>query len=253
MIIVTSLNPHNASIERQLAALQSWENAGFKAVSLNFNNEYEKISQKYGKLIQIMQIRRACSGSPRKKLVALADLIETSYEMNESKIALVLNADIVLRSPALIKTKTGPDDLIMIPRWDISCFPPTETPRQDPWGFDGVLLGSNLRNKFVNRSFGLGLPWWDYWIPFRGIYLGYRPKIIRSCLALHVSHQEKWDERDRARLAKEIWREIGVSIWKRFWRRHFGEKHERKYYGYHNHLAGYIREIIEKNSDKIAC
>jgi len=88
------------------------------------------------------------------------------------------------------------------------------------------------------------LPWWDYWIPFRAIHLGFRILEPKDPLARHVRHPEKWGEKDRARLAAEVWREVGVGPLLRLWRKYFGPKASRKHYGYHNHLAGLVRETV---------
>ncbi len=132
----------------------------------------------------------------------------------------------------------------MIPRWQMNRPGEFANAEMDPWGYDGVFLGPEMQGVFRNRAFGLGLPWWDYWIPFRALCLGHPVRILRKPMAFHEIHEEQWNEEDRARLAGEIWREVDVSPAKRFWRKHFGPKKERRIYGYHNHLAGHVREKL---------
>jgi len=230
--------------ERQKTALESWERAGFLGVSLNLVNEVETIRQKYGEFVKVVGVTEACRGRNKRPLVAVADLIETSFARNEGKFSLVLNADILLAENAGTTFSQEPRGVTMIPRWQIDCYESRGEMEKDPWGYDGVLLGSELRGVFLNRYFGLGLPWWDYWIPFRALHLGHRIKILQEPLAFHMRHQERWNEIDRARLAGEVWKEVGVPPWKRLWRKHFGPRQERKIYGYHNHLAGYIRSML---------
>jgi len=246
--ILTSVSPQLAAEERQTAGLKSWEGAGFHGVSLNLPKEVETIRQRYGQFVEVVCVDQACRGRNKRPLVAVADLIETSFARNEGKFSLVLNADILLAENAGTTLSQEPRGVTMIPRWQIDHYESRgkmEKMERDPWGYDGVHLGPELRGVFLNRYFGLGLPWWDYWIPFRAIHLGHRIKILQEPLAFHVRHQELWDEKDRARLAGEMWKEVGVPPWKRLFREHFGLKGERKIYGYHNHLAGHIREAIQ--------
>ena len=187
--------------ERQKTALESWERAGFLGVSLNLVNEVETIRQKYGEFVKVVGVTEACRGRNKRPLVAVADLIETSFARNEGKFSLVLNADILLAENAGTTLSQEPRGVTMIPRWQIDHYESRGKMEKDPWGYDGVLMGPELRGVFLNRYFGLGLPWWDYWIPFRAIHLGHLIKILQEPLAFHVRHQERWNEKDRARLA----------------------------------------------------
>lgn len=220
--------------------------AGFRPVSLNFAEEMDGVRTCYNKFAEIVESKQPCSGAKKRKLVAVADLIEVSYGKNRGAFSLVLNADIILDPSAGDSLADEAGGVTMIPRWLVNACNQREGAEKDPWGYDGVRLGPELRGVFTNRSFGLGLPWWDYWIPFRALHLGHAVRILSPPLAFHVRHEEQWDEKDRARLAGEVWREVGVPPWKRLWRKHFGPRKERKIYGYHNHLAGHVRDHIQK-------
>jgi hypothetical protein len=198
--------------------------------------------------VEVVGVSEACRGGNKRPLVAVADLIETSFARNEGKFSLVLNADILLAQSAGNHLSQKSKGVTIVPRWQIDRYESKGEMgkmERDPWGYDGVLLGPELRGVFLNRYFGLGLPWWDYWIPFRALHLGHRVQVLQEPLAFHVRHQELWNEKDRARLAGEMWKEVGVPPWKRIFRKNFGLKRERKNYGFHNHLAGHIREAIE--------
>ena len=228
--------------------MESWKRAGFLGVSLNLVDEVETIRKQYGEFVEVVGMTEACRGRNKRPLVAVADLIETSFARNEGKFSLVLNADILLAENAGTTFSQEPRGVTMIPRWQIDRYVSggeMEKMKKDPWGYDGVILGPELRGVFLNRYFGLGLPWWDYWIPFRALHLGHRVQVLQEPLAFHVRHQELWDEKNRARLAGEMWKEVDVPPWKRIWRKHFGPKPERKFYGYHNHLAGLVRKKIQ--------
>jgi len=178
--------------------------------------------------------------------VPIVDLIEASFAHGNGRQAFVLNSDILLTGNLMQFTSEPFSGVLLLPRWGIDRFPEPSKRELNPWGWDGIILGSDLRKKYNNPRFAMGLPWWDYWIPFRAIHLGAEVKILEGKLALHVDHPEKWDEEDRAALAGEMWREVGIGPLRRLWLRHLGPKRERKIYGYHNHLAGHVREMIKK-------
>jgi len=248
--ILTSLHPRPEAEKRQKEALTSWVQAGFRPVSLNFSEEMDEVRACYNELAEIVESKQPCSGAKKRKLVAVTDLIEVSYGKNRGAFSLVLNADIILDPSARDCLVDQAGGVTMIPRWLVDVSHQGKRAEKDPWGYDGVRLGPELRGVFTNRAFGLGLPWWDYWIPFRALHLGHSVRILNEPLAFHVRHEERWDEQDRARLAGEVWREVGVPPWKRLWRKHLGPRHERKNYGYHNHLAGFVRSEVEQSISK---
>jgi len=244
MFVLTSLSPAAEAQKRQKDALASWKKAGFKGVSLNFSEECAEIWRNYPELADVGTARHRCFGEKGRPHVAMAELIERSFVQNNGQFSFVLNADIVL-SPQFGPQLFGPpQEITMIPRWEHPLPRDSGAPEKDPWGYDGTWLGPSLRGIFTNRTFGMGLPWWDYWIPFRGLHLGFALRVLEKPMAFHARHPKRWTEKDQGRMARQIWREAGVSPWRQFWRRHFGSKHERKYYGYHNHLAGFIRQRI---------
>ena len=242
LTIATSLSPAPEAREAQKTALQSWRKAGFQSLSLNFPEEVENLKREYGGLVKILPAKRSSPHAGRRRLVPVADLLEASFQAGPGP-AFLLNADIHL-TPGAVRLGESPGDAaVILPRWEIETTN-SERAEKNPWGWDGVVLGKKLKDKFTNPGFGLGLPWWDYWIPFRAIHLGFRILEPKDPLARHVRHPEKWGEKDRARLAAEVWREVGVGPLLRLWRKHFGPKASRKHYGYHNHLAGLVRETV---------
>lgn len=251
MVVLTSLSPQKNCRERQQAALESWRKSGLQPVSLNFPEEKGAIEAAYSCLVKVKVIFKTCTGTRCRRLVAVADLIETSFDLNRGDAALVLNADIILGTEGLTEMGLPREGVTMIPRWQIDRPGEVAHAEMDSWGYDGVGLGPEMRGIFRNRAFGLGLPWWDYWIPFRALYFNHQVRILREPLAFHVRHEERWNEDDRARLAGEVWREVGVPPWKRLWRKHLGPKGERRFYGYHNHLAGYVRARIRKSQSSL--
>jgi len=240
--ISTSLSPAPEAQEVQKTALQSWRKAGFQILSLNFPSEIEDLKTQYGNLAEFATATRSSRYAGPRRLLPVADLVEAAFRASPGP-ALVLNADIHLTPEASRLAQCPEDAVVILPRWEVETLDSNQA-EKNPWGWDGVVIGNQLKEKFTNPAFGLGLPWWDYWIPFRALHLGFRVLEPSDPLARHVRHAEKWDEKDRAVLAAEVWKEVGVGPLRRFWLRHLGPKASRKHYGYHNHLAGLIRETV---------
>jgi len=240
--ISTSLSPAPEAQEVQKTALQSWRKAGFQILSLNFPSEIEDLKTQYGNLAEFATATRSSRYAGPRRLVPVADLVKAVFRASPGP-ALVLNADIHLTPEASRLAQCPEDAVVILPRWEVETLDSNQA-EKNPWGWDGVVIGNQLKEKFTNPAFGLGLPWWDYWIPFRALHLGFRVLEPSDPLARHVRHAEKWDEKDRAVLAAEVWKEVGVGPLRRFWLRHLGPKASRKHYGYHNHLAGLIRETV---------
>jgi len=240
--IATSLSPAPASREIQKSALESWRAAGFRSVSLNFPDEIEGLKKDFGSLTEFRPAGRSSKFAGSRKLVPVADLLEASFEAGEGP-AFILNADIHLSKESSRLSRCQANAVVLLPRWEVDAVSAKDA-EKNPWGWDGVLVGRSLRGRFSNPSFGLGLPWWDYWIPFRALYLKADLFEPGERLATHVRHPEKWNERDREAMTPEMWREVGVGTMRRFWMKNLGPKATRKHYGYHNHLAGLIREKV---------
>lgn len=225
-----------------MEALISWVRHGFRVCSLNPPAEIPALAS----FVSICELV-SCAVCPRdaqgRALVPVAKLLELSFERNQNGEAWLLNSDLILNGGAEVVGPVGDSDVILIPRWDLD--PAHQESVANPWGWDGVALGKSLRGVFTNPGFTLGSPWWDYWVPFRALSRGFTVHRLTRRWAIHPVHPERWGERDRSRLAGQMWAEAGVGFLRRLWLRHFGPKKERKIYGYHNHLAGHIRQLVE--------
>jgi len=250
--LCTSLSPRKEARSAQTLAVESWRARGWRVISLNRQEEAEVLRHDYAALAEIRTCGRSTPGKSRA-LVPVAELIQLGLAETQGQYAVILNADIQLVHPCPAKElllRAGPG-LTMIRRWEVGGPGDPWEGVPNPWGWDGAVIRGALANGFRNPKFLLGLPWWDYWLPGKALHLGWPVRCWEGRIALHPRHPELWSEHDRATLATEILREIGVGPWRRIWRRFLGPKALRKIYGYHNHLAGHVRTWVNTRAEKV--
>jgi len=239
--LCTSLSPQRERQTVQMEALISWVRHGFAVCSLNAPAEIAVLAD-FGSVCELVPFMPGPRDAQGRALVPVAKLLELSFDRNQGNQAWLLNSDLILDGGPEVIGPVGESDVVLIPRWDLDTG--NRSAVSNPWGWDGVVLGKNLRGLFTNPRFMLGTPWWDYWVPFRALSRGFAVHCLVRRWAVHPVHPERWNERDRRRLAGQMWAEAGVGPLRRLWLRHFGPKKERKLYGYHNHLAGHIRDLV---------
>ena len=250
--LCTSLSPREGARSAQNLALESWRARGWRVISVNRQEEAEILRQNYASLAEIRTFGRSTPEKGRA-LVPVAELIRLGLKENHGQYAVILNADIQLAhsGPAEeLLPRAGPG-LTMIRRWEVGGPGDPAEGVPNPWGWDGAVIRAALADVFRNPKFLLGLPWWDYWLPSKALHLGFPVRCWEGRIALHPRHPELWSEHDRAILGAEILREIGVGPWRRIWRRFLGPKAMRKIYGYHNHLAGHVRTLVNTRAEKM--
>lgn len=246
--VCTSLSPSSGAQPAQLAALQSWQAAGLRPVSLNPEEEIPDLRRDYGNLCEFRVAHRTGQTPGGRRLIPVADLLLLAARLDGDRRCFVLNADLQLAagvSAARLLEETG-HAVGMIRRITIDPGRPGDPGKPDPYGWDGVVLGPDLAGHFTCPRFLLGQPWWDYWIPTRALHLKIPLILWEGRVALHPRHEEVWNEDERARLTPAVLSEMGRGPLACAWRRWFGPKAERKIYRHPNHLAGYIRERVAR-------
>lgn len=247
--VCTSLSPSPRAQPGQLAALQSWQAAGLRTVSLNPAEEIPGLRRDYGNLCEFRSAHRTGRTLGGRRLIPVADLLLLSARLGGNRRSLVLNADLQLATGVTavrLLEETG-DAVGMIRRITVDPARSGDPGQPDPYGWDGVVLGPDLAARFTSPRFLLGQPWWDYWVPIRAIHLNIPLVLWEGRVALHPRHEEVWNEEERARLAPAVLSEMGRGPLARGWRRWFGPKPERKIYRHPNHLAGYIRDQVARS------
>ena len=181
-----------------------------------------------------------------RKLATVAECLQVSDRLNGGSGALVLNADLFLgpEFPAALSEALASNGPVLFTRWEIAHWPETSGARPNEFGWDGVWIPHALLRHFQSPRLALGLPWWDYWIPYKALRLGFPLTVVSRKVCFHETHPEVWQEREQRELCGAVWKDLGYVPLRRKLHHLFAPKSERKIYGYWNHLSGEIRRRI---------
>jgi len=190
--IVTSIAPKG--IEKQKRAIQSWLDLGFEVLSLNIQKEIDLLQPEFP---GVTFVRAPRDGSRRagRPYVYIDDMLSVLAKTGHQVVGIV-NSDIVLRAqPSL------PDYLAQEAR---GCFlygsrididqPDDGAGRVYHRGFDIFFFDRSVIGKIPSTDFMLGIPWWDYWLPFAPLLHNITVKRIETPLAYHVWHETNYSD-----------------------------------------------------------
>src|SRR5262249_26327648 len=126
----------------------------------------------------------------------IADLLH-ALALQPEKVAGIINSDIYLpyehNWPDTILAAIGRNAVLMGQRADIDSLSDLQ-PRIYEEGFDFFFFEKNTDLPDLNRSFAMGLPWWDYWLPIAFAMRGLEIKLLAGPKALHLLHPAAWNE-----------------------------------------------------------
>jgi hypothetical protein len=128
-----------------------------------------------------------------KPLVYVADIL-TWFKEKGPRICGIINSDILLDPPgdlAAFARDEGQGSLIIGTRVEINS-PEQRQGKRNLWGFDLFFFDRALIDVFIDHKFCLGMPFWDYWMPFTAALHGLPLKQIETDLAFHMAHEEAW-------------------------------------------------------------
>lgn len=198
--VATSLVP-NRDHDLQSAAVASWKQLGFSVASLNAPQEASDVQRQFPD-VAVITAQRTAAKAAGKPLPLIADMLQAAHENAPTASVIgILNADIILRplpdlAPALLREASRAT--VMLPRVDVATlkaatsFAPTGHETYSV-GYDGVFMPPALRAAIPESLFCIGMPFWDYWLPLMTLLQGHALKSIASPVALHITHQTRWD------------------------------------------------------------
>ncbi|NKB43418.1 MAG: hypothetical protein GKS03_03980 [Alphaproteobacteria bacterium] len=201
LVLATSLAPTD---ERgvQHAAIQSWLDLGISVVAVNVAQEIDALQPSYPD-IHFEPASRTAEQHAKRPVPYIYDLLQTAKAHSQSGDTIgIINADIFLRPsndlvPFLSAEAAG--SVILGPRVDVSdkgVFESYQSESEPTFsiGYDYFLMSRDLVDDFKDSPFAMGMPFWDYWLPLTA-YLNGRPlKTLESPIALHVTHETRWDD-----------------------------------------------------------
>ncbi len=192
-IIATSIAPFN--INQQILSVRTWLDAGFEVISVNVRNEIDVLADKFTgvRFLEANGSALEKHGKPFIYIDELLAVLDTSGE----RICGIANADICFRSADIEAfgryiVHAAVDSMIYGSRIDI----PSNSNLEGEYyskGFDFFFFDSSFIGLYGKSDFCLGAPWWDYWFPLGPLLNGKKLKQLRSPIAFHVVHGDRWD------------------------------------------------------------
>lgn len=175
--------------EYQDRCVESWLQADFKVLSVNFAEEIPNLAARYPNVKFIPVDRRAEEDVLGRGTPAIDDLLRALTVQHE-EIVGIINADILLESKDWI---AGLDSAVrkgiaVGRRLEIESFE-DKVPEPYLFGFDLFFFERAAIPAPFNRPFAIGRPWWDYLIPLSFRLRGMEIKLLACPVAFHLKHQ----------------------------------------------------------------
>ena len=190
--------------EYALHCVGSWRASGFVPVSINAVDE--DISEVIGGSgITSIRIDRDGRGECGKPVPYLCDFLETICKHARGPIAIT-NADIELQlQPAdyALLTDLKPGWGFVSRRYDIDSLS-TQQATAYSNGYDFFAFHSEDLKVLRPRSFALGMPWWDHYLPLAMIMRGLRCVALRTPFVFHLRHTDRWNQLQWARIGEHF-------------------------------------------------
>lgn len=202
IVIATSIAPKN--IDKQLAAIQTWLQAGFEVISLNSAAEIALLRGQFEQ-VKFIPAPRDAQQKFGKPFVYINDML-TQLSGFDADIVGIVNSDIYFRNGAAIYSlvvEAYRNSVIFSSRVDIDSLD-SDQGSVYRYGFDAFFFDRKLVQCFPESEYCLGVPWWDYWVPWTGLKQGIPLKHIRGLELCHLTHKMNY--------SMEIWRTVGVDF-----------------------------------------
>jgi len=188
--IITSIAPKN--IDNQIHAIKSWHNISDDIISVNTSEEIKILSDHIKDITFV--VASGCMTNSLGSHYIYLDNILSEFKNRNVKTCIILNSDILLTSDKNIiqyVARESHDSLVYGSRIEVLDFDHLEG-KEYFGGFDFFVFDANLIDDFLGTTFCLGLPWWDYWLPFVSIAKKHETKRLTTPFVYHKSHAVNW-------------------------------------------------------------
>jgi len=188
--VITSIAP--VRIDVQQRAVQSWIDQGFEVMSLNVQDEIDRLAADFP---GVRFIRAKRDGRKRlgKPYVYVNDMF-SALRRSGRRVVGVINSDIILRAGKGLNEllyREAKGSFIYGSRIDID-KPDDEVGRYYHRGFDLFFMDRDVIRDIPDNGFMLGMPWWDYWFPCLMLSKGVEVKHIENPGAYHLWHKPNY-------------------------------------------------------------
>lgn len=208
MIAITSISPKHSNFENQLTAVKSWQNAGYKVISLNVKSEIEQLKEfQWVEFIETTRTNEVLFKKPYVTISAIIDHLKTISD----DYFIIINSDIVIRDKIGIldtikeKSETG---IVIFNRYDFDSD--MDVNKRYESGFDGFFINKKWLSIFPQSILCLGQCHWDYWLPYQAILANVPILTMPYPYLFHKNHQIQYSAEDWKATGKIFEGEVGV-------------------------------------------
>lgn len=207
IVVATSIPPITVRYEKgqdvgeayQQRCIDSWNRAGFRAVSLNFPDEIPSLSQRFP-MIEFIPVDKDNSALLGRKTPLLNDVL-TVLSVQQESIVGIVNADIFLEEkdwtqPVVAATQTG---IAVAHRADVTSLDAGDPAIYDK-GYDLFLFRKEHMPQRMPSSFAFGIPWWDYCLQIDFISRGLSVNLLSEPVIFHHQHATNYNP--------QVWRHM---------------------------------------------
>lgn len=161
-MVITSLSPNHSNKEQQHKAIKSWLDLG-RCFSMNRQSEIDALAanQFIGTGISFIPTERTTEHFVGKYLVSINAMIDIAR--SHGKDLLITNSDILIYDLPELKS----DGVTVFSRYDYTDS--MDESKMFFHGYDVFHIPKQFLKIFPPSIYGMGMPWWDYWIPFHCI------------------------------------------------------------------------------------
>lgn len=205
-VIVTSLTP--GAEKGQIPAMVTWQQAGFKVVSLNRQEDIAAL-QSCCTGIEFVAVQDNIKQVNGRAYIYFDDILQY-FRLQNIAVCGIVNPGVYLAKPELqgLIRKEAPGAIVYGSQVDVESLTELKG-SQDNQGFHFFFFDRELIQYYQQKKeFCLGLPWLDYWTVLVPLMRGYPAKKLTTPVAVHVRHKINWD--------KKVWLELGNNMAENF-------------------------------------
>lgn len=223
--LYTSISPRNTTAQQDSA--YNWKRNGFGVASLNSKEEIDTIADRFPGVV-FQQTDCTLETQYGKPYVSLSAMVNACA--NSSHYSGIINSDIRFIAQAsaesvlanALLSEESRNTLYLCSRIEISnlCsqsdfdkagrgLPVIADGNVYTYGFDAIFARTEVWEQLSaligsHSCYGLGVPWWDYYLPWKALTAGIQLRMIHPPIISHFYHPAQYSE--------EIWIGVGNTL-----------------------------------------
>jgi hypothetical protein len=184
--------------------VSSWLACGFKIISVNHREEIPALAQRFP-AVQFVATDRDLHHLTGRRNPLIADLLLALAQRPEP-VAGIINSDLVFEPVpdwGLSLPRLARENVIIAQRFGTGSLRHGVLRRYNP-GFDAFFFEKSFAARVAVKSppFGMGIPWWDFWLPMALAAEGKRVAACETPRIVHLEHRPGWQW--------DLWRRYGM-------------------------------------------